>query len=209
MSTQKERPILMKGEMVRAILDGRKTQTRRIVKSKVSKNHYLRIGKEYSDGYDNRGKLLEVDRFSTVCGTVKCPFGSVGDRLWVKETFSWCAGGMAAYRATDQEPPRGSYFNEWPPKWKSSLFMPRAASRITLEIENVRIERLNDISEEDAASEGIGDVFADAYLSDGSRAKVKVKKTFAFRRLWESINGPGSWGKNPWVWVIEFRRPNE
>lgn len=194
----KERPILFKGEMVRAILGGRKTQTRRIAKHE---------------------RILEithtVDRGETVCwygssGPAEqfSPY-KVGDRLWVKETFSWCAGGMAAYRATDQEPPRGSYFNEWPPKWKSSLFMPRAASRITLEIENVRIERLNDISEEDAASEGIGDVFADAYLSDGSRAKVKVKKTFAFRRLWESINGPGSWGKNPWVWVIEFRRPNE
>lgn len=133
-----------------------------------------------------------------------CPYGQPGDRLWVRET--WNGDRMdLVYRATHDGPPPGG-------KWHPSIFMPRWASRILLEITNVRVERLNDISEEDAINEGIikdSDGFFIA--SDSPEAHHFLRQPHltakgAFHTLWESINGPGSWESNPWVWVIEFKR---
>jgi hypothetical protein len=126
-----------------------------------------------------------------------CRYGQPGDRLWVRETFAVLGDEdkhVLHYRAT--HPIEGS-------GWKPSIHMPRWASRITLEITSVRIERLQDISGEDSAAEGVTGPIG------SPRAYGVVTKQFArdqFMRLWESINGPDSWQVNPWVWVIEFER---
>ncbi len=168
-----ERPILFSADMVHAIMAGRKSQTRRVVKPRELK--FLGV---------SRGGLLS--RFFPG----KCPYGAVGDRLWVKETFQpvQLASAVTAwrYRATDL---KGLA------PWKPSIFMPRSASRITLEIVSVHVERLNDISNEDCFAEGLP-----WDTSKGNRTW--------YADLWESINGKGSWDENPWVWVIEFRRIN-
>jgi hypothetical protein len=193
MTTQiktKERPILFKGEMVRAILDGQKTQTRR-------------IAKEF-DGFQNMDKLLA--RFPNQEG---CPYGKPGDRLWVRET--WAVSNIydkLAPSAICKDLPKGP--NHAPTKvlypstdrisegikLRQSIFMPRWASRILLEVTDIRVERLNAISDADALAEGCS---SDSMLSGDCLASV-------YARLWESINGEGSWEANPWVWVIGFRR---
>jgi len=197
----KERPILFKGEMVRAILEGRKTQTRRIVKPQP----YL----------DDRGNLI-YDKWNfgqTAFGKpnfdnlakMKCPYGQVGDRLWVRETWSLLKSdpeggpiyGTLIYKATDS---RKS--SMWDQKWKPSIHMSRNASRINLEITDIRIERLQDITEKDAQAEGV------SRLNLGDLG-IETNKS-AFRSLWDNINasmGYG-WSKNPWVWVVEFRKVN-
>jgi len=188
----KEKPILFSGPMVRAILDWRKTQTRRRLKPQPGTRH---------DGtpihFGDEGTFL------------KCPYGQTGDRLWVKETFRFDGidhrFGMAERRKdelsfrADMEADRS--VNDCP--WRPSIFMPRWASRITLEITGVRVERLQEISEEDAKAEGCVQAFWPyERLQLGKARNYKA----GYRKLWESINGPGSWDANPWVWVIEFRR---
>ena len=200
----RERPILFSAPMVRAILAGRKTQTRRVAKPR-RKPSLLELG-AWSDAYvtdpGNRKLLMR-----------ECPFGDVDDRLWVRETwrqsyFTTTDGevveGRFRYRATD--PADGVAAG-----WRPSIHMPRSASRITLEVTGVRVERLQDISESDAISEGV------RQLRDGSECWVGREgpgslvtpwptARDAFRDLWQSINGLGSWGSNPWVWVVEFKR---
>jgi hypothetical protein len=177
----KERPILFSGEMVRAILDGRKTQTRRVVKPKP----------------DDSG-LWNND---------KCPYGKPGDRLWVRETF-FVDGPRIQYRADHHGAPKETI-------WKPSIFMPRHASRILLEIADVRCERLRDISEADAIAEGVasfrpvpGDGDPETlYANYMNKGRLSYRKAyFSFMTLWQSINGPESWNANPWVWVITFKR---
>jgi hypothetical protein len=196
----KERPILFKAEMVRAILDGRKTQTRRLVK------HVAMLGD--SKGWCAAAQAQEPG-WVHIVGDYRrfCPHGQPGDRLWVKETFRLsttndcacyepcnCKVGTPIYRAdfncSDDEGP-----------WKPSIFMPRWASRITLEIVNVRVERLNAITEEDAQAEGC-EPEDGCYTSDFALHGYVP----AYRTLWESINGIGSWAINPFVWVIEFKK---
>lgn len=192
----KERPILMKGAMVRAILEGRKTQTRRIAK--------------YRDGitvHANGQVLARGGWLTELC----CPYGVPGDHLWVKETFAEGCDPRSAkdlgrsnyfYRATDGEPP--AYMH--PFRWKPSIFLPRAASRITLEIESVRVERIIEITAEDCIAEGIYQQ-GGQWIIDGSVTGLGwMQPEGAYRELWESINGIGSWDLNPWVWVIQFRR---
>lgn len=193
-----ERPILFSGEMVRAILEGRKTQTRRILKPQPASHHWETI-----PGYELRvsGPHLMCDgragvRFSHripqnqnddgVVWSI-CQHGSPGDRLWVRETWSQ-PGGLLRYRADGD---RGNW-DAW--KWIPSIHMPRWASRITLEILRVRVERLWDISPDDCRAEGLP--------ADNTDIGVR----YGFGILWESIHGPGSWWLNPWVWVIEFKR---
>lgn len=183
----KERPILFKGEMVRAIREGRKTQTRRIFKGLIPPGcpgkHSCRVEAGFAKFHLN-GKLAMHSGEWT-----RNPYGQPGDRLWVKETFRLSVPahegqtGYPIYRADFESPPAGL--------WKPSIFMPRWASRITLEIVRIRVERLQDISAADAQAEGIKKV---------STARL------SYCALWESINGKGSWAKNPWVWVIEFKR---
>lgn len=177
----KERPILFSTPMVRAILDGTKTQTRRVVKSRTDKNMGPRcvlLPNELA-GEVNAGDYTN------------CPYGHPGDHLWVRETFLTVDGHRAFYRADYNHNPKGD--KEHGIVWTPSIHMPRWASRITLEITAIRVEKLNDISGADAVAEGVR-----SRLPDNG---VAVSE---YRDLWEQINGSGSWSANPWVWVIEF-----
>lgn len=204
----KERPILFSGEMVRAILDGRKTQTRRIVKAKdsdPSRCITLRtLMANVQEWREQNGRWFGIDGYDTLV-FADCPYGKAGDRLWVRET--WGVGKpMNAKPASRMiRKPRSIWYAaddrpDWAGKTRPSIYMPRWASRITLEITAVRVERLNDISEEDAKAEGAS---IDGVGNPGGPMRVHQR---AFKILWESINGDGSWSANPWVWVIEFKR---
>jgi hypothetical protein len=181
-----EKPILFSGEMVRAIIDGRKTKTRRVCKHQhwsFSETHDVNVN----------GIVNKVDR------SVSSPFGGVGDKLWVRETFTeW--NGHIQYRASTAH-------GEELGKWKSSIHMPKKAARIWLEIVSVRVERLNDISEDDAIMEGVRKYHnTEFYVRYGTDNDWCASAYASFSYLWESINGVNSWNANPWVWVIEFKR---
>lgn len=173
----RERPILFSSPMVRALIAGTKTQTRRVVKGEW----------------------------------IVCPYGGPGDRLWVRESHWWfkdehdpvtgyyppkLTAEDVEYRADGERPGRS---------WRPSIHMPRWASRITLEITGVRVERLQEISEADARAEG---------APPGHPSIDRVSREFGFAdfprswygQMWEQINGRGSWAANPWVWVLEFRK---
>ncbi|HGK5873149.1 TPA: hypothetical protein ACJ3D3_002822 [Klebsiella pneumoniae] len=206
----KERGMIFNGEMVRAILDGRKTQTRRPVKFPV---HDKNLGCELA-GNELAGELSAGNYLNSA-------FGKPGDRIWVREAF------RVHSRATDVATLvyKASERNSWteqthrvpvavcnkpatPEKWTPSLHMPRWASRILLEITDVRVERLNAISEEDARAEGIID---GGCLNCGEPepcgcANPDPDATDAFAYLWQSIYGQENWNANPWVWVISFKR---
>lgn len=195
----KERPILFKGEMVRAILSGQKTQTRRILKPQIEPfgrdgQGFSWTKKKSSSSYGDwctTGDLSDP-RDLKLFMSKACPYGKVGDRLWVRETFQTWPDGYA-YRA-DFSPATGVGDAHKP--WRPSIFMPRVASRITLEITGVRVERLNEITRGDAMAEGCP--FPNMAQGDDPR------KWYA--DLWDSINGKGSWDLNPWAWVVEFKR---
>jgi hypothetical protein len=189
------RPILFSGAMVRALLDGKKTQTRRVCKpaNEAALTHVVEC--PYAQWGDEDGDVL-----------FKSPYGVFGDQLWVRETFcpiypqdpSYNGGQPIEYdyAATYKHGNRLGDSLGIKKVWRPSIHMPRAASRITLEITGVRVERLQDISEADAMAEGI----THSTLND-----PRVE----YRWLWESINGPGSWDANPWVWCVSFRRISE
>ena len=193
----KERPLLFTGPMVRALLDGSKTQTRRVVKAK----HLPWLKNSLTNFLDGKWNQRPV------------PYGSPGDRLWVRENgwerpertakmmregadtwapYYFDADGLSEQESTD--------FKAWGFKRRPSIHMPRWGSRLTLEITGVRVERLQDISEADAEAEGI----------DFIRRAPDVDETLTakefYEALWESIHGAGSWGLNPWVWVVEFEK---
>lgn len=185
--------MIFNGEMVRAILDGRKSQTRRPVKFPVIDKN---MGCELA-GNKLAGELAAGSYWNS-------PFGKPGDRIWVRETFGDC-GERLVYRADTDDGAKCKV-----KRWTPSIHMPRWASRLTLEITGVRVERLNGISETDAESEGIDmealndsqdcyDCIADHNMT--GRPTV----TGAFKYLWESIYGEENWQANPWVWVIEFK----
>jgi len=213
-----ERPILMTGEMVRATLDGRKTQTRRVVKP-------WQLPKKQDDGSwfavaqrDRRWGFGVSGDTEEACARelsefAPCPYGRPGDRLWVREAHAFVP--EPAYRCStgiyQQINPADDYeacvyrenfdrARSFP--WRPSIHMPRWASRITLEIVSVRVERLQAISEADALAEGVAgeQEAAEAGLSWHDKPRR------AFRFLWQSINGADSWDANPWVWVVEFKR---
>lgn len=204
----KERPILFSAPMVRAVLDDSKTQTRRVVKLPK----YCEWGRDYD------GQILEGDNDYPV-DELRCPYGQPGDRLWVREAWT-------THAFLDKVPPRDlttrsiHYVADGEiktGKYRPPMFMPRWASRITLEIVSVRVERLQDISEADALAEGITSVvfrpdtgwpLCDGYMvgPDDGKMALETSAMKAYRNLWEQINGPGSWDLNPWVWVIEFKR---
>lgn len=208
----KERPILFSAPMVRAILDGRKTVTRRAVKSTGM----------YAIDASIHGE--EVARRELAALATRCPYGQAGRRLWVREAFSGphCMDASDGCKAVppskwgdcsriwywaDGNPTEGDWTRPRP-----SIHMPRWASRITLEIVSVRVERLQDISEEDAAAEGVYRESEDEipfngpwYINAGDSQGYATAKS-CYEALWDSINGDGAWAANPWVWVIEFRR---
>lgn len=192
----KDHPILFSGAMVRALLDGSKTQTRRALKVRCQE-----IG-ERDDGSLwpwSENADTAADHWHA------CPYGQPGDRLWVRETFCDLDDGEFEYRADGECDPNVV------PRWTPSIHMPRAASRILLEIVSVRVERLQDISEADCWAEGIEMV--DGLLDDLAIIHLakQMGRSFedaapTYAALWESINGAGSWDANPWVWVVEFKR---
>ncbi len=209
MSTIKERPILFNSAMVRAILDGRKTQTRRVIKGL---GIVPGIG-EVLKGSDNAREWLEY-----------CPYGKVGDLLWVRETWGDCTKGSDITAGTHWDKPlykadadaygllghdgMGPIYAE-EIRWRPSIHMPRRASRILLELKNIRVERLNDISENDAMDEGVGELCFDEVeyceICKKIGGAIGDHKP-VFIQLWQFINGPGSWDRNEWVWVIEFKQ---
>ena len=193
----KERPILFSAQMVRAILDGRKTQTRRIVNKPIPVGHKFHGWIIESTDKKRDGCAawsIGDDALAYDLIVAKCKYGKPGDRLWVRETFLQDTNGFI-YRADGDFEGNAGILGGWKP----SIHMPRSASRILLEITGVRVERLRDISEEDAKSEGAHAInfgYGDCYA-------------LGFKQIWESINGHGSWDLNPWVWVIDFKRINE
>lgn len=187
------RPILFSGAMVRALLHGRKTQTRRL----VTDDHFKKLGLE-RDGefvYTTEGPQWNGE-FE---GSVWCPYGIIGDKLWVRESFTVCADSNIFYKADGKTDPWDGV------KWKPSIHMPRKASRITVEITGTRIERVQSISREDAIAEGIF-LNVNDWWDAGNGLVGQSSPEIAFRELWASINGAESWIANPWVWVVEFRR---
>lgn len=197
----KERPVLFNAEMVKAILDGRKTQTRRPIKRQPVAGIEIVNGKWFS--------LSEPSPLSNnyrIGKSIDCPFGIPGDRLWVRETWAHVPlkesdGGQGGKTGAIYKADGEHAFDEMPEewdflgKWKPSIHMPRWASRITLEITGVRVERLQDITEEDAHREGI---------PDWNGPEQTFSPKIRFKELWESIYK--NWQQNPWVWVIEFKR---
>ncbi|MCX2942900.1 hypothetical protein ORG37_07280 [Rahnella perminowiae] len=200
----KERPVLFNAEMVKAILSGRKTQTRRVIKFPLRD---VNMGCELA-GNELAGEVAAGDYRN-------CPLGQPGDQLWVREAI------FPAPLELQSIPPRETLWNiayrdgkqleklapaAYNPtiynyeRWTPSIHMPRWASRIDLLITGVRVERLNDISQEDAKSEGC------CYGRGGGVPDLAVSPTDHFPTLWESIYGIKSWAANPWVWVIEFER---
>lgn len=215
----KERGMIFNDPMVRAILDGSKTQTRRIMRVQPDSPNFGLLRIVESTARSDVGKYHWSE--SNACGNhtrsklFTCPFGAIGDRLWVREAWAEAGGNapeLQLYRASFPDHVPSGYENLKDAeeiRWTPSIHMPRWASRITLEMTDVHVERLSEISEADAAAEGVppaGDLLPDypgAYLTPkGDFATAKV----AFQRLWESIYGEDSWQANPWVWVIEFRR---
>jgi hypothetical protein len=230
-----ERGILFSAPMVRALLDGSKTQTRRVCKPAEA----AALSRVVACGDGHFGDEEGAVRFAS-------PYGRPGDRLWVRETFvaygrwktrynarkqrdEWYFVDMTVecdrayrYAADNPEVPQAKGRSAVP-GWhaRPALFMPRAVSRILLEIVSVRVERLQDIGEADALAEGIRSLrtkewdrehfpawrkhFDDA-CARGEKPPVGPLPSESSRALWEGINGAGSWDTNPWVWVVEFKR---
>ncbi len=197
MSQAKERPILFSGPMVRAILDGDKAVTRRAVKM----TDLLQVCLEPQEG---ERKLKAANKL--------CPLGRPGDRLWVRETHKISTGKVGDSQACVRYQADGDYQAKVLPqpeaigprtfdRTRPSIHMPRWASRILLEITDVRVERLQDISEQQALAEGVMSAERDIDPDGNGYSPVEL-----FGGLWVKLNGMDSWSANPWVWVVEFKR---
>ena len=209
----KDRPILFSAPMVRALLAGTKTQTRRVVKHSIRGPHTPRWT---YDWHDSKGKWLAAHgggfEFSKTNAAQLCPYGQRGERLWVREAWGFekrteddpLLEPVATYRADEVE--HLYQVNRWRP----SIHMPRHLSRIKLEITGVRVERLQDISEVDAIAEGIEHEPCSAHWKNYDTSpggwRYWESPIQSYRTLWNSINGPGSWDANPWVWALSFKR---
>jgi hypothetical protein len=224
----KERPIIFGAESVRAILEGRKTETRRVMPQPWEfeagalefKDGVLlaRVGDQWHECREGAGRNGQGN-------PVRCPYGNPGDRLWVRET--WCQRFVDPpgpngywdgyyYAATDATPQKvdGDGGIEYTKRgfeaspWKSPIFMPREASRLTLEVTEVRVERLQEITEEGAIAEGM--TVGPCGEKDGLCTDNTCRKTArdAFAEGWDALNAKRGfgWDANPWVWVVRFRR---
>jgi hypothetical protein len=232
----KERPILFSAPMVRAILAGTKTQTRRAVKPSPEWTEPGTAWKFSEDGHSGPGWYAYNEDYPEEGALFyRCPYGQPGDLLWVREAWQY-------YNWTDEGEPCIRYSADnataWPEagteawadklvdvweilsrednytidncardrRWRPSIHMPRWASRITLEVVSVRVERLADISKDDAMAEGIVLQPDGGFgLADSTHYNFS-DPTDSYCSLWESINGDGSWLSNPWVWAVEFKR---
>lgn len=216
----KENPVLFSASMVRAILEGRKTQTRRVIKPQPRNDQI--IPREWSSIMRRRTGMISSDNYGGDglgwCALdangnnheFRCPFGEVGDRMWVRETFRILGSGpgekipksgirdMVQYFA-DQDESRIA-------RYRPSIHMPRWASRINLEITGVMAERLQEIRAEDAIAEGLTDCGGAWSISTEKMTSRCVDPRDTFSDLWSHINGHGSWDANPFVWVIDFKR---
>lgn len=246
----RERPIIFSAPMVQALLEDRKTQTRRIVKPAptgerrplIEWSHHLATAcgdsspdPEQLAAHSERlrGRIFPFTMDDGSLFSPACPYGVPGDLLWVRETW-YCdhfelqrgpyrevpqARELLYYRATDAVRPdsrecwTGFAGETMTPPWKPAIHMPRWASRIRLTVTDIRIERLNDISEQDCIAEGIYNGEYDPGLGDGGKpgwcyATDKFAGTLkhAYELLWDSIHGEGSFAHNPWVWVVSFKR---
>ncbi|WP_422631385.1 hypothetical protein [Pseudomonas proteolytica] len=223
----KERPILFNGAMVRAILSGQKTVTRRLVKgnqipsrskSDSPEHQWIAVVQDHPRwGFAAFG-ATEQECAAELAIYGGCPYGQKGDRLWVRETFIDLRGTGVEHRpdpdgplqryayAADCRP--GSYSDEarkdFGLKYKPSIHMPRAACRILLEITDVRVERLQDITYEQAAAEGVHRGPLREWCASNEGGACHKYPVPAFRDLWQSVGG--NWDANPWVWVVEFKR---
>lgn len=232
MNETKERPILMSAPMVRACLDGTKSQTRRIVKWR---NVDAGLNLAFTGLRAMRDRAgawaLESNTRSsseTRCDLTVCPYGHPGDRLWVRETWQyadWTEDGypFVQYRADNARLLLESIPDEWAErlqdtwvdlsapanygidnraadrKWRPAIHIPRWACRLELEVTDVRVERLQAISDADSLAEGV----------DRTNTSIPGYAKERYRQLWESINGVDSWDANPWVWVVSFKRPQK
>lgn len=194
----REKPILFSAPMVRAIRDGRKTQTRRIMKIQPDDDSRVDVG----EIGDTRGVAYIRGSRGGQCVRVPCSYGQPGERLWVRETWAWWPADESdkredglIYRADDDDLECRMF------RWRSPIHMPRWASRITLEITGVRVERLQEINGDNCVAEGIDE--PGTYPPESDPDDILRRR---YQALWESINGPGSWDLNPYVWVIEFKR---
>ncbi|MNE18624.1 hypothetical protein D3C81_726350 [compost metagenome] len=208
----KARPILFNGAMVRAICAGHKTVTRRAMR--VQPVLSGRLWEVYGAGWSESVQCVPAVPGHSLA--TQCPYGQVGDRLWVRETFMDLRGTGVEHRPDPHGPlQRYAYAAECPPgsyadearkdmglKWRPSIHMPRAASRLELEIVAVRVERLQAISRADIRAEGL--VCPPELAGDDVSPNYRDWYPAAFRALWESTGG--DWVGNPWVWVVEFRR---
>lgn len=213
----KARPILFSAEMVRAILAGRKKQTRRVINPQPNAwvgRTQERVGVPYKSTQKKPHKNLFIweedngDRYEPI----KCPYGQPGDRLYVRETWANLNADFPTvaphfvYRADNQD--------HGPVTWRPSIHMPRAASRIILEITDIRVERVQDISEPDAMAEGCAMLAKhpgnDGWISAHKGVTPTLEEGYSYREgflfLWQVIYGMDSLKSNPWVWAITFKR---
>lgn len=226
MTERKERPVLFSGPMVRAFLEDRKGKTRRVIQPQPPAEEAVRqkSGSGYSwippsgriPHWRPAGPVWAVRELMGREPELRCPYGAPGDRLWVRETWAledcgedgkrvvWQADRAAAWAMPRSELGETYYLpsDHAPDRWRPSIHMPRWASRLTLEVTDVRVERLQAVSADDAVDEGINPSTVPGVGSDASIIA-------AFHQFWDSINGerPGcSWEANPYVWVVSFRR---
>ncbi|MFJ5371268.1 hypothetical protein ACIPTP_12190 [Pectobacterium versatile] len=211
----KERGMIFNAEMVRAILNGRKTQTRRIIKnqpfdrSQYRHDHQIEIISGRAENGDEVDGLYAYTKSTGGTWSAKCPFGQPGDRLWVRETFAALEPGSyeqvkprqghcqdLRYAATDRLAKSDANIRGY--KWIPSIHMPRYASRILLEITDVRVERLKHIPRDGIIAEG--------YPAERATDGGEYDPFLWYRDLWESLYGEGSWQANSWIWVIEFKQ---
>ena len=217
-----ERPVLMTPENAQKCHEGTKTQTRRIMKSQPPDDCGALIGPEMyaPTKVDRLGAEYPGDDIFGVYSadgewSCRCPYGMAGDRLWVREAWRVTGGKEYEYQQRIEDVHyRGNlseHIEYGPAQWKPSIHMPKWACRTWLEITEIRVQRLQEISEEDATAEGIEyhdgrGIGHSGYRHTQSHGYVYATARDAFKVLWESINGPGSWDANPWVWAISFRR---
>ncbi len=207
----REHPIIFSGEMIEAILDGRKNVTRRVVKPQPEKIEIRDIGEGCQEViWKDSKRLLSIGGGGNVLQVVinkLCPYGQIGSKLWVRETWLKGTDNEIYYLANCNELEYAEEVSRHTPgvkvRWKPSIFMLRSASRITLEITNIKVERLQEIGIEDVHKEGI-ERWRD-YEGGEHLSVVTTKNTFI--RFWDSFNGKKySWRDNPFVWIIEFKK---